>query len=178
MASLKQAALSRSVALGGSLALVLVLFAPSFAAGGEPASVSETPRLPTCAQRYPAEGPAGVDLRLGCVVSELIGLWRPDQSSAPPTLSAYAITAAALVVASVALGLAITRLLARRAGRRLAPMTPDAWWVCPSCHSINGFAASRCYNCGSPQPSDAAAGAMLTGDPPTTPQSFGRGKPE
>jgi len=158
---------------GLTLALLLVAVAPTFGADPAPAA---TQRPPTCAERFPEEGPAGVDLRLGCIVSEVVGLWRPDQAASPPTLSAYAITLGVLVAAVIGLGLVATRFLARRAGERLAATTPEAWWVCPSCHSINGLGASRCYNCAGPRPADAGAAPMLTSDAPVTPQSFGRGK--
>lgn len=169
------AGLTRSavVATGG---LLLFIFVPALTAAADPAGAS--PQPPTCAERYPAEGPAGVDLRLGCIVSEVVGLWRPSQTAPPPTLSAYAITVAVLVVASVGLGLVAARLVARRAGQRLAPVTPGAWWVCPSCHSINGLGAARCYNCAAPAPDDLASALMTTSEQPETPQSFGRGKHE
>jgi hypothetical protein len=154
---------------------MLMAAAPAF--GADPAP-GETPRPPTCSERYPAEGPAGVDLRLGCIVSEIVGLWRPGQASPPPTLSAYAIALAALVLAGVLLGALSIRLLARRAGRRLAPVTPEAWWVCPTCHSINGLGSTRCYNCATPVPTDIEAAILPTSDEPATPQSFGRGKRE
>jgi hypothetical protein len=162
-------------ALGASLGVAVLLSMPLAAFGADPAPV-ETARPPTCAERFPAEGPAGVDLRLGCIVSEVVGLWRPGQAAAPPTLSAYAIALGVLVAATIGLGLVATRVLARRAGARLAPTIPEAWWVCPACHSINGLAASRCYNCGAPQVADATAAPMLTSHVPSTPQSSGRGK--
>jgi hypothetical protein len=139
---------------------------------------AQTTHPPTCAERFPEEGPAGVDLRLGCIVSEVVGLWRPDAVSPPPTLSTYAVVLGVLVAASVGLGLVLTRMLARRAGARLAPSTPGAWWVCPACHSINGLRVARCYNCAAPRPPGAGVEPLLTGEVPTTPQSFGRGKHE
>jgi hypothetical protein len=156
-------------------AWLLALLHPAAGLAADPAT-DATPRPPTCAERYPAEGPAGVDLRLGCVVSEVIGLWRPGQAAAPPTLSTYAIALAALVGSLVGLALLTTRVLARRAGARLAPTTPGVWWVCPSCHSINGLGVGRCYRCGTANPGDASAALLPTGEDPATPQSFGRGK--
>jgi len=141
-------------------------------------ATTETPRPATCAERFPAEGPAGVDLRLGCIVSEVIGLWRPDQAAQPPTLSTYAIFTGVLVTAIAGLGLISVRLMARRAGARLAPTTPDAWWVCPTCRSVNGLAASRCYNCATARPDAGVAAVMQTREDPATPQSFGRGRHE
>jgi hypothetical protein len=161
------------VAAGGLVLLTLAVGTAGIVAASDPGA---TARPPTCAERFPAEGPAGVDLRLGCIVSEVVGLWKPEQASAPPTLSAYAIAVAALAVASLGLALIATRLLARRASARLAATTPGAWWVCGACHSINGLGSARCYNCSAPRPADAAATAMLTDDSPATPQSFGRGK--
>jgi hypothetical protein len=166
------AGLIRTVVLAPLVLLVLLLAAP-LAIGAEPPA---TPHAPTCAERFPDPGPAGVDLRLGCIVSEVVGLWRPGQASQPPTLSAYAIAIGILVAALVGLGLVATRLVARRAGTRLAATTPDAWWICPACHSINGLNATRCYNCSAPRPADAFADAMPTSHDPSTPQSFGRGK--
>jgi hypothetical protein len=156
-------------------ALLLASLLPAATIAADPATEA-TPRPPSCAERYPAEGPAGVDLRLGCVVSEVIGLWRPDQAAAPPPLSTYAIALAALVGSVIGLGLVATRVLARRAGARLAPTTPGAWWVCPSCHSINGLGVGQCYRCGTPMPDDVGASLLPTGEEASTPQSFGRGK--
>jgi len=162
----------------GLLATAIILVpGPSAVLAADPAAgPSETARPPTCAERFPAEGPAGVDLRLGCIVSELIGLWRPDQAAPPPTLSAYAIALGILIVATAGLGLIGMRLVGRAAGRRLAPITPDAWWVCPTCRSINGIGVTRCYDCGAPRPAAGAAQLMATGQDPSTPQSFGRGE--
>jgi hypothetical protein len=132
-------------------------------------------RPPTCAERFPEEGPAGVDLRLGCVVSEVVGLYTPGQASAPPTISTYALTLVGVSLSVAVLGLLATRLLARRAGEALAPVMPDAWWQCPSCRSVNGAGVTRCYSCGSPRPADGDV-TLATEENPGTPQSFGRGK--
>ncbi|MBF8290572.1 MAG: RanBP2-type protein, partial [Chloroflexi bacterium] len=62
----------RTVALGGA-ALGLILAA---LIAGPMRAVDPTPgptaRPPTCADRYPADGPLGIDLMLGCIVNELI----------------------------------------------------------------------------------------------------------
>lgn len=166
------------VGFAATAALLLVAALPGPAGGADPSpapgGVAST--APTCAERFPTEGPAGVDLRLGCIVSEVIGLWRPDQTTPPPTLSTYAIWLVVLIVAGVGLGLVGVRLLGRRAGQRLAATTPEAWWVCSACHSVNALASPRCYNCSAARPDDADATPMLTSDRPSTPQSFGRGK--
>lgn len=156
------------------VAVALLLAAPAGAIAADPSAQPEV-RPPTCAERFPEEGPAGVDLRLGCIVSELVGLYTPGQASAPPTISTYA-----LVLVGIALGVAMvavlaTRLLARRAGEALAPVTPDAWWQCPTCRSVNGAGVTRCYSCASPRPADVGV-ILETADAPGTPQSFGRGK--
>jgi hypothetical protein len=116
-----------------------------------------------------------VDLRLGCIVSELVGLYTPGQAAAPPTISTYAIALGALVLAVAGLALVATRLLARRAGAALAPVTPAAWWQCPRCRSVNGAGVTRCYSCGLPRPAEVAV-TLATDEAPGTPQSFGRGK--
>lgn len=159
----------------GLLLAVALLAATATGASAADPSAPPEPRPPTCAERFPAEGPAGVDLRLGCVVSELVGLYAPGQVSAPPTISTYA-----LALLAIALGIALvvilsTRLVARRAGAALASVTPDAWWQCPSCRSVNGIGVTRCYSCGAHRPADVEV-TLATDDSPGTPQSFGRGK--
>lgn len=156
------------------VAVALLLAAPAGAFAADPSAAPEA-RAPTCAERFPEEGPAGVDLRLGCIVSEVVGLYTPGQASVPPTISTYALVLASIVVAGVLLAMLATRLLARRAGEALAPVTPDAWWQCPTCRSVNGAGVTRCYSCGSPRPADVGV-ILETADSPGTPQSFGRGK--
>ena len=154
--------------------LVAILTAPAVALATDPTSAPVV-GAPTCAERFPAEGPAGVDLRLGCIVSELVGLYSPGQASAPPTISTYALVLIGIALAGGVLALAGTRLLARRAGQALAPVMPDAWWQCPACRSVNAAGATRCYSCGSPRPADVGV-ILATDETPGTPQSFGRGK--
>jgi hypothetical protein len=156
------------------LAASLLLAAPTVALAADPTAPPD-PRPPTCAERFPEEGPAGVDLRLGCVVSELVGLYTPGQAAAPPTISTYALGLIGLVVAIALVAVLGTRLLARRAGAVLGPVTPEAWWQCPRCRSINGAGVTRCYSCGSTRPDDVAV-TLTTSDAPGVPQSFGRGK--
>lgn len=109
------------------------------------------PRL-TCDERFPADGPAGIDLRLGCLVGEVVGTFTgtTDQGD-PAPLSSYLepllITIVAVAAAVVAL------LLSRRLlGRRLAPDAPTEWWTCDACRSVNPGSGSRCYACGAPRP--------------------------
>ena len=151
-----RAAVAAAVALtllaGGGPAI------PDPAVGQEATTEPAATRAPNCTDRFPAEGPAGVDLRLGCIVSELVGLYTASDRGEPPRLSAYVLVLAGGVVVGVLLVAFALRLLARRAGRRLAPVTPAEWWVCPECHSVNATSASRCYACGS-----------LPGDGPTMP---------
>lgn len=155
-----------------ALLLASAMAAPgaAFAAEPTPAPAVQTASPPTCADRFPEEGPAGVDLRLGCIVSEIVGLYTAGQAAPPPPLSTYAI-----VLGLVALGAAIAvwllgRLVARRASRRLAPVLAGEWWICARCRSVNGAGVSRCYSCGSEPPD----GPMLTTDEhPEISQSFG-----
>jgi hypothetical protein len=125
---------------------------------------------PSCAERFPSEGPAGVDLRLGCIVGEIVGLYTAGQVEPPAPLSSYAILVGVLVVAGIVAALLIGRLVARRAGLRLAPVLASEWWVCAACRSVNGAGVERCYACGSGRP----AGPMLkTDERPEIAQSFG-----
>ena len=137
------------------------------------ADPTPSPRPPTCAERFPDEGPGGVDLRLGCIVSELVGLYSAGQAGPPPTLSTYAIGLVTAVALIVGASLLAVRFLASRAASRLAPVVPTEWWLCPGCRSVNAARATRCYRCGSPP---AGGPTLPTDDTPATPQSFGRGK--
>ncbi|TAK00641.1 MAG: hypothetical protein EPO36_07935 [Chloroflexota bacterium] len=143
------------------------------AASPEPsATTSPTARPPTCAERYPAEGPGGVDLQLGCLVNELVsyagGLGPSDQ---PQRLTAYLAPIAA-VAAGLAVLLLVARQLNRRAARRVAPATPVAWWSCPACRSLNAAGRDTCYRCG--RPFEVGAVEMRTDAEPPAPQAFGR----
>jgi hypothetical protein len=151
-------AFATSLVLGVAIAAL-----PIGSATAQEASPSPTPRPPTCAERFPAEGPAGVDLRLGCIVSEIVGLYTTSSQAEPPTLSAYAV----MVLAGIGVGVVLVghalRLLRRSASRRLASVTPGEWWICPACASINALGTSRCYACGGP-PGDGPT--LPTGDAP------------
>ena len=146
------------------------LVSAALTAGVAAADPSPTPRPPTCAERYPAEGPAGVDLRLGCLVRELLGHYTGEEPSGQaPRLSAYL---APIVGVAISVAFAIGLLqLARRAGRRLAPATPAAWWLCPKCRSVNAVGKAACYSCGTPWTPDAPV--VPTAARPETIQRFG-----
>ena len=159
-----------------ALLAVLVLVAPSatvVAANPSPTpSATPTSRPATCAERYPAEGPGGVDLQLGCVASELVGYFGGlGPSDAPQRLTGYLIPIAVVTVGLAALLLA-GRQLHRRASRRIAPATPVAWWSCPACRSLNAAGRETCYRCG--RPFEEGATQMRTDAEPPAPQSFGR----
>lgn len=153
------------------LGAALLLAAPAGALATDPTpDPGATPRPPTCAERFPEEGPAGVDLRLGCIVGEVVGLYTTADEAPPAPLSTYVIALAMLVGAGLVLTLLAGRMLARRAGRRLAPVLAGEWWVCARCHSVNAAGAAHCYSCGATPPE----GPMLRTDAePLMPQSFG-----
>jgi hypothetical protein len=159
------------VASAALLAITIVLAIPiqGFAADPSP-DPGQTARPPTCAERFPAEGPAGVDLRLGCIVGEVAGLYRPGQAGPPAPLSTYAIFVGVMVAGAIIAIWLLGRLIARRAGRRLAPVLPGEWWVCSECTSVNGAGVAQCYSCRSPRPDGPS---LMTDDRPSIPQSFG-----
>lgn len=125
----------------------------------------------TCVERYPAEGPGGVDLQLGCVVGELVAyVGGLGPSKNPQRLTSYLVPAAAIAAGVAALVLAL-RALNRRAARRIASATPVAWWGCPACRSLNAAGRESCYRCG--RPFEPGLTEMRTDAEVPAPQSFG-----
>jgi hypothetical protein len=163
---------ARAALLFLTLALTL---APAALAADPTPDPAATIRPPTCAERFPSEGPAGVDLRLGCIVGEVVGVYTPGQPELPVPMSSYAIAVVLFVIGILIVILFTGRFLhwlaARSIGRRLAPVLPGEWWVCASCKSVNGANAGRCYSCGAGRPDGPA---LMTDDQPNIPQSFGR----
>lgn len=140
------------------------------AAGADPSPPPRT-GIDTCGQRFPADGPAGVDLQLGCLVSEIVAHYTGTAGPIEPApLSSYVPQMAliAALAAAILLGLFGAR---RILGRRLAPVLPDEWWSCTACHSVNAVTSERCYRCGAPRSADADT--LRTVDHPVTPQAFG-----
>jgi hypothetical protein len=164
-----------TLVLGTAVLLAAAMVRATIAADPSP-SPPPTPQAPTCAERYPADGPAGVDLLLGCVVSELVryagglggGL---EPVGEPPRLSQYLVPIAIIVTAIVAVVL-VVRVARRDAGRRLAPAAPVAWWSCPACRSLNAAGRRKCYRCG--HAVEVSATELRVDAEPLAPQSFGR----
>ena len=158
--------------LAVGLVLVPLLLSATTTLGADPtpAPVVDPNRPPTCAERFPDAGPAGVDLRLGCIVGSVVGVYTTAQAAMATPLSSYAIMLALVVGAGIVAVWLVGRLLARRAGERLAPVMPGEWWVCGSCKSVNGAQAGRCYSCGTGRPDGPT---MSTDTHPAISQSFG-----
>ena len=155
-----------------ALLLVAAITIPGAVLAGDPTPdpAPQTASPPGCSERFPQEGPAGVDLRLGCIVSEVVGLYTAGQAAPPPPLSSYAMFVGIVALVAVAAAWLVGRFVARRAGRRLAPVLAGEWWICGTCRSVNGAGIARCYSCGSGRPD----GPMLTTDEhPEISQSFG-----
>ena len=163
--------LARALAATALVVAVAFFVAGALAGPIAAADPSPTPRPPTCAEQYPGEGPAGVDLRLGCIARELVGLYTGEEPSGQATrLSAYLAPIIGVAVA-VAVAIGLLQLARRRAGRRLAPATPAAWWLCPVCRSVNAAGRPACYSCGAAWTADALV--VPTADHPETIQRFG-----
>lgn len=153
-----------------ALAFVACALAPATLAA-DPSPSPDPARPPTCAERFPDEGPAGVDLKLGCIVGQVVGLYSTAATAQPAPLSTYAIGVALLVAAGLGAVWLVGRFASQKAGERMAPVLAGEWWVCATCKSVNGAGVTRCYSCGSPPPDGAT---MHTSETPGTPQSFGR----
>ena len=146
-------------------ATVFVLVGPigpvGHAFGADPTAPRGTP---TCFERYETPGPGGIDLRLTCLANELVETFT-DRGNPSRTPTAVIVTTVGALVAGLLVVFVVWRLLRRGAGRRLASVTPAAWWVCPACHSLNAPTATACYACGTPWTPDAAI-APTAPDPP------------
>jgi hypothetical protein len=160
-----------SVARGLALAAALASTGAPPVAAADPTTPPAT-RAPSCSERYPADGPAGVDLQLGCLVSQIVAHYTGQASPTQPTpLSGYLPQISVIVGGTV--GLIVVVLLVRRGlGRRLAPVLPAEWWSCAGCRSVNAAGVEHCYRCGAARPPDAAM--IATAAHPETPQAFGR----
>jgi len=145
---------SRRLPVATALGLVIGLtLGPATALAGDPPSGSPA-HDPTCQERYPNDGPGGVDLQLGCVIAQVVGAYSGADTRDPAPLSSY--LRPLLLVALLGAGLIVALLLARRRlGRRLAPVLAAEWWSCPTCHSVNPGVATSCYACGTARPEDA-----------------------
>lgn len=164
----------RLVLVSGALAIATLQPLPVRAVDPSAAPDPGPSRPLTCLDRYPADGPAGVDLLLGCIVNEVtqayLGAGRASDAE-PPGISAYLGQGALLAGVLVLLALAL-RAIRDRAGRRLAPALPTTWWSCRGCKSLNAAGRTVCYRCGRPQ--EAGTAELRTDAEPPAPQSFGR----
>jgi hypothetical protein len=155
------------------VAVVVAVFVATPAAFATDPGSSPSAR-PSCAERFPAAGPAGVDLQLGCIVNEIAATYlgtAPASDERPPRLSDYGWPIGLTIAGLIGLVLALRQM--QRAGRRrLAPATPVAWWSCSSCRSLNVADRADCYRCGAARV-DASA-EVRTDAEPLAPQSFGR----
>lgn len=147
-------AMRRLLALVAAAWLVLAL---------APAALADDPR---CADWEQHGARAGIDLRLVCTANQVIGAYTgqadADVNSEPLLPYVVGLLVTGLGLAMV--GVVATKVVGRKAGRRLAPERPDAWWVCPSCQSVNAEGRPACYACHAPladPPADGAAEPMV-----------------
>lgn len=129
---------------------------------------------PTCAERYPATGPAGIDLLLGCIVNEVMRAYTgagAKTAGDPPRITPWLGPIVAVGVGAAGFFL-ILRAIRGSAGRRLSPAAPAVWWSCPACRSLNAAGTPACYRCG--VPFEPGATEMRTDADPLAPQSFGQ----
>jgi hypothetical protein len=128
-------------------------------------SAEPTLRPLTCAERYPDEGPAGLDLRLACIVTKLVGAYAtPGDASTPPRLSDWLRPMGVAMLVLILIWFVI-RTVTRRAATRLAPVVPASWWSCPACRSLNPSGTMACYSCRQPWSPDLEV--LRPSDPPS-----------
>jgi heme A synthase len=158
---------TRWATLGFTIALLAAT------ASGGPVAAADPTAAPSagCADPFATPGPAGVDLGLACTTNEVVDAYTD--------LAGPARTPTELLVGALAVGLLAALLVmgawtwtSRAAGRRLAPTTPAAWWVCERCHSLNKPTVGACYACGAAW--TPAAGVAPTAETPTMDQRIGR----
>jgi hypothetical protein len=153
------------------LAVVAVLSGVG-SSGAMAADPTPSPRPATCAERYPDEGPAGLDLRAACIIGELLGL--TEDPGRPARISQWLPVIGVLSLAGLAvIGVIVFVFgrLKRRFDRRTAPMRPALMWTCPACHSVNEPGRPRCYACRTAWTPDAPV--MPVADEPIMIQRFG-----
>jgi hypothetical protein len=128
-----------------------------------PTALADDPR---CADWEQHGAPAGIDLHLVCTANQVIGAYTgqagADVNSEP--LLPYVVGLLVTGIGLAMVGVVATRVVGRKAGKRLAPERPDAWWVCPSCQSVNAEGRPACYACHAPRadaPSEGAAEPMV-----------------
>ena len=155
--------------IGLAIAVALLAGLAGLAAAADP-TTPPTPRPGSCAERYPEEGPAGLDLRLGCIANGLVTHYLGGDAGQPVRISTY-LTPLAVLVAGLVLVLLAASLVRRRAGARLAPASPGAYWLCPDCSSVNEPTRATCYSCQRPWSSGAAV--MPAAQNPEMVQRFG-----
>lgn len=158
--------------VAATLAAVAIAADPTVGPTGGSSAGPTTTNAPTCAERNPDPGPAGIDLRLGCIVTTLIGAYSdPADPSVAPRISTW-LRPLGIALGGVIIAALGVRFVRRRAGRRLVAAAPTAWWSCPACRSMNAAGAEACYSCG--RAWEAGAVELRTDAEPPAPQSFGR----
>lgn len=164
----------RAGAVAAILLVAAALVLPVAAGAASPTEPpAPTARPPTCAERYPDPGPGGLDLRIPCIVRELMGLVE-NPGDEPARLTMWLPTIAMLATAGFIAALILGRIVGRaRAGfeRRVAPAAPAVRWSCPRCHSVNEPSRETCYSCGTAW--SPAATTMPVAEHPVMVQSFG-----
>ena len=138
----------RTGAVVGAAVLALIVTATAVAA--DPAAAPP----PSCRDRFPEAGPGGLDLGILCTLSEVVGSFTGAGGPAQ-TSPAVIVTTVGLFVAILLSVWLVVRTARRGAARRLASVTPTAWWVCSSCSSFNPPTGSVCYACGAAASPDA-----------------------
>ncbi|MEO8461877.1 MAG: hypothetical protein ABI555_01580, partial [Chloroflexota bacterium] len=141
------------------MVLLVALAAPVSGADPSPApsptpSPTDDPR--TCAQRYPIDGPGGVNLQIACIVVEFVAADAKSEAKAEAQarIASGFGPVVVLVSAAVVAWIAV-QWMSRRTGARLAPTQPARWWSCTHCRSLTAIGITNCYRCGQPWTADA-----------------------
>ena len=139
-----------------SLIVLVVALAPPVSAADPSPTPSPTKDPRTCVQRYPIDGPGGVNLQIACTVVELVASdAKSDVKAEAQARIASGVGPVVVLVSAAVVAWIAVQWMSRRTGARLAPTQPAGGWSCTHCRSLTAIGITNCYRCGQPWTADA-----------------------